>query len=1490
MWQEESDDSSNDSEDDIMKAAHDAEESENIELSHVEGAQAGSNHGSDYEHSEVESHESEEEKSSVSSSSEENSDSTPPRAKKNNSRRLDEDTRRLLEENNYLRRSSRCKTQEVEKMKAEVEDSESGDSEGSWSEGEEPKRKKAKSNKKKSPSYKGIRNASRKNVDYTEKDTDEDIDENDVLEWEEEKPIPSDSLPVAPVETIERVIKYRIGVIGATGSHTTCYNSEKNDPLANLDKTRTEDQYLIKWVGWSHLHNTWESESSLMASGVGGIKKVHNFVKKQKQIDLWRRTADKEYVEFFDCEQFMNEQLCEEYTKVERIVAHQVSREKSSLGASGTEYFVKWNGLSYSDCTWEDEKLLPAERLTEYHRRIENFKQPNKNAAALRRRPKFVKLEKTPDFLREGGEGNYGRDLRDYQLEGLNWMLHAWCKNNSCILADEMGLGKTIQSISFLSALTHRYEVYGPFLVVVPLSTMAAWQREFVNWASDMNVVVYMGDSSSREQIRQFEWYNPCNKKLKLNACLTTYEILLKDKSFLGSFEWAALAVDEAHRLKNDESLLYKCLSQFSCDHRLLITGTPLQNSIKELWALLHFIMPDKFESWEEFEYDHNDKDHKGISALHRKLEPYLLRRVKKDVEKSLPPKLEQILRVDMTAQQKQYYKWILTKNYRELSKGVKGSINGFVNLVMELKKCCNHASLVRHYDYHEGEAQARLQQLLKSSGKLILLDKLLCRLRETGHRVLIFSQMVMMLDILQEYLQLRRFPSQRLDGSMRADLRKQALDHFNAEGSTDFCFLLSTRAGGLGINLATADTVIIFDSDWNPQNDLQAMSRAHRIGQTRQVNIYRLVTRASVEEEIVERAKRKLVLDHLVIQRMDTSGRTVLSKTNAGSVPFDKHELNNILKFGAAELFKESEGEEQEPEVDIDRILLGAETRDAEEENVGPMDLLSSFKYANFVIDEERDVAEAAAQKRDDWDQIIPEDQRAKVEEEERQKDLAGLELAPRNRNKQFTERNVTAEDDDGDNSSDSETDASKRRKKKAWGDFSSAEIKKFVRAFKKFAMPLERLEALAQEAELEDRSTSEIQKITEALLDGCKKCEDDYNSKKENVKEKDKKDGDKVKDKGPTFKFAGVIDVNVKQFRKMHTDLKPLHDALSGPSSSDFKAPPRARPQKGWDVEWSSVDDSALLKGVYKYGMGSWESIKMDPDLGLAEKIFLKDKVKKPQKTNAQQRVDYLLKLMNTKPATTNNERKRKAPEHPNNVVEKKSRNVKFTKEWLEEQLFLLKINKSAYAHDLDNTNDRPFTQCVKMMRSVQKYIKRLAQGDTESDLAKCLCRLGDNCRDQLGLMIKKRPETNLEKWYNYLWIFLSRFVSKEPNEMLLSYRELIRAKSKGREHKSKDRVDKTTGREKKAEKEKRSDKEKKAEKEKRSDKEKKDKDKDRGSSKDHKDRKEHKSHRRDKDREKDNHERKDHGKQSSKPKSGHNHEVEREKVLHLSTLSSH
>uniref|UniRef100_A0A670J9W6 Chromodomain helicase DNA binding protein 2 n=1 Tax=Podarcis muralis TaxID=64176 RepID=A0A670J9W6_PODMU len=410
--------------------------------------------------------------------------------------------------------------------------------------------------------------------------------------------------------------------------------------------------------------------------------------------------------------------------------------------------------------------------------------------------------------------------------------------------------------------------------------------------------------------------------------------------------------------------------------------------------------MPEKFELWEDFEDDHGKGRENGYQGLHKVLEPFLLRRVKKDVEKSLPAKVEQILRVEMSALQKQYYKWILTRNYKALSKGTRGSTSGFLNIVMELKKCCNHCYLIKAPEENEREnRQELLLSLIRSSGKLILLDKLLSRLRERGNRVLIFSQMVRMLDILAEYLAIKHYPFQRLDGSIKGEIRKQALDHFNADGSEDFCFLLSTRAGGLGINLASADTVVIFDSDWNPQNDLQAQARAHRIGQKKQVNIYRLVTKGTVEEEIIERAKKKMVLDHLVIQRMDTTGRTVLDNNSGRSNtnPFNKEELTAILKFGAEDLFKELEGEESEPqEMDIEEILRLAETRENEASTSATDELLSQFKVANFATMEEEE-AELEEKSQKDWDDIIPEEQRKKVEEEERQKELEEIYMLPR-------------------------------------------------------------------------------------------------------------------------------------------------------------------------------------------------------------------------------------------------------------------------------------------------------------------------------------------------------------------------------------------------------------------------------------------------------------------------------------------------------------
>lgn len=544
------------------------------------------------------------------------------------------------------------------------------------------------------------------------------------------------------------------------------------------------------------------------------------------------------------------------------------------------------------------------------------------------------------------------------------------------------------------------------------------------------------------------------------------------------------------------------------------------------------------------------------------------------------------------------------------------------------------------------------------------------------------------------------------MDGSIRGDLRKQALDHFNAEDSKDFCFLLSTRAGGLGINLATADTVIIFDSDWNPQNDLQAQSRAHRIGQTKQVNIYRLVTKGSVEEDIVERAKRKLVLDHLVIQRMDTTGRTVLSKNAVAtnSMPFNRDELNAILKFGAEELFKEREADDEDPEVDIDDILQRAETREMEQHSMGD-ELLSQFKVANFSIDEESTLdfpnrpatsKTGADHTHKSWDDIIPENERRKVDEEEEKE--RNKSLAPRQRNRvvQKMARNEDIEDEEwnkdkktkkGDGESESEESSDddrprgpKKPKKLALYGFTEAEVRKFVKSFRKFAQPLTRLESIACDAELEEHSRKELQLLAEALENGCRKAVEDYTQASlSQDKENSAEVGDgKRRDRGPVCKLGGV-EVAVKPMLKAQADLEAM--ALVVPAEASerrkFKLPCRVKPQRTWDVDWTEDDDAALLRGVYEYGFGSWERVKMDPDLSLIEKILPTDKMKKPQAKHLQTRADYLLRCLQkrvesvTPHSTPNNGVKRPKFEDLKSSEKKKEKRLKKSNEISEEKI---------------------------------------------------------------------------------------------------------------------------------------------------------------------------------------------------------------------------
>lgn len=919
---------------------------------------------------------------------------------------------------------------------------------------------------------------------------------------------------------------------------------------------------------------------------------------------------------------------------------------------------------------------------------------------------------------------------------------------------------------------------------------------------------------------------------MKFNAVLTTYEIVLKDKAYLAQLPWAVLMVDEAHRLKNGESLLYRTLCEFETNHRLLITGTPLQNSLKELWSLLHFIMPYKFDDWESFEKEHDQAANKGYNKLHKQLEPFILRRVKKDVEKSLPAKVEQILRVEMTTIQKQYYKWILTKNYTALRKGIKGSVTSFVNVVMELKKCCNHASLTKPID----QAQDTLTNLIKGSGKLMLLDKLLVRLKETGHRVLIFSQMVMMLDIIAEYLQHRRFSFQRLDGSIKGDMRKQALDHFNAEGSQDFCFLLSTRAGGLGINLATADTVIIFDSDWNPQNDLQAQARAHRIGQKNQVNIYRLVTKGSVEEEIVERAKKKMVLDHLVIQRMDTTGRTVLDKGSKTGTPFSKDELNAILKFGAEQLFQEDDNE-GEDHCDIDEILRRAETH---EEAARPGDeLLSAFKVASFSMNEEEaDIPEPEVKPEvKDWDAIIPEDLRLKVEQEEKEKEMADLYLPPRtsrsqnqnnansspekalgnealNKKARGKKRKYKNESDDSDYEDDDGRPSKKRGRPKGHGKdglkgFTDGQVRKFLKSLKKFPCPLLRIDLIAQDAGLTDKSSSDLKKLGELLINGCKNAIAEQKANPQSggpIKEEPEptmddvagEEGDaktkkpqKIREKGPIYKVCGV-NVNARTMSIALEELEPLADMMPFDESQrkQWKFDLKAKATQ-YDVEWGPEEDTRLLLGIWEFGMGAYDKIR-EVDPLLKEKIFLEGE-KKPTLKHVSQRADYLLRvikkhqlIMKTKaPKTVKESKKKKGGKNkkdenaentnPNSgkkgsgedtavaaadSTEGKKKRAPRKKKDTGPMHFAAKAEPTP-VNVLGDLDPVIFNECKEKMRPVKKALKSLDNPDPNMDereqiehTKRCLIQVGDRIQECLMTYTDKEQ---VKEWKRFVLNFI-------------------------------------------------------------------------------------------------------------------------------------
>ncbi|XP_046390688.1 chromodomain-helicase-DNA-binding protein Mi-2 homolog isoform X3 [Ischnura elegans] len=758
-------------------------------------------------------------------------------------------------------------------------------------------------------------------------------------------------------------------------------------------------EFFVKWQEKSYWHCDWITELQLDVFHPAMYRYYY------RKSDMDEPPKLEEPLDEYDLrmkkireanadEQSLEDKFYKYGIKPEWLIVHRIINHKT-LRDGRTMYLVKWRDLGYDQATWEEENNdIPAlKRAIEYYqdlrascnadllaskkgkkgkgkktktRELQEEEgdrtprrytpPPDKPSTDLKK-----KYEKQPEFVDQTGMA-----LHEYQLEGLNWLRYSWGQGIDTILADEMGLGKTIQTITFLYSLYKEGHCRGPFLVSAPLSTIINWEREFETWAPDFYVVTYVGDKDSRVVIREHELSfeegavrggNKASKikasSVKFHVLLTSYELVSIDAACLGSIDWAVLVVDEAHRLKNNQSKFFRILNSYHIAYKLLLTGTPLQNNLEELFHLLNFLCQDKFNDLSAFQNEFADlSKEEQVKKLHDMLGPHMLRRLKADVLKNMPAKSEFIVRVELSPMQKKYYKYILTRNFEALNAKGGGQQVSLLNIMMDLKKCCNHPYL---FPAAAQEAPTSINgtyevgALIKASGKLVLLSKMLHTLKDQGHRVLIFSQMTKMLDILEDFLEGEGYKYERIDGSITGSQRQEAIDRFNAPGAQQFVFLLSTRAGGLGINLATADTVIIYDSDWNPHNDIQAFSRAHRIGQSNKVMIYRFVTRNSVEERVTQVAKRKMMLTHLVV-RPGMGGRG----TN-----FTKQELDDILRFGTEELFKEEEGKEDEAihydekAIDdlLDRTKLGIEQK----ENWAN-EYLSSFKVASYVTKEGED------------------------------------------------------------------------------------------------------------------------------------------------------------------------------------------------------------------------------------------------------------------------------------------------------------------------------------------------------------------------------------------------------------------------------------------------------------------------------------------------------------------------------------------------------
>ncbi|XP_076939652.1 protein CHROMATIN REMODELING 19-like [Bidens hawaiensis] len=524
-----------------------------------------------------------------------------------------------------------------------------------------------------------------------------------------------------------------------------------------------------------------------------------------------------------------------------------------------------------------------------------------------------------------GGDSGFQPLLKPYQLVGVNFLMLLYRKKVAgAILADEMGLGKTIQAITYLTLLNHLEDDPGPHLIVCPASVLENWERELKKWCPSFTVLQYHGAARSAHS-KHLNSLSKSRMPPPFNVILVCYSLFERhsaqqkdDRKVLKRWKWSCVLMDEAHALKDKNSYRWKNLMSVArnANQRLMLTGTPLQNDLHELWSLLEFMMPDLFETEDvDLKKLLNAEDTELIIRMKSILGPFILRRLKSDVMQQLVAKVQRVEYVHMEPEQRNAYQEAI-QDYRaaasaRMAKSANLPRRQISNYFVQFRKIANHPLLVRRiytdkdvvrfakmlhpkgvfgdectldrvieelksYNdfsihrmllyYGDGNSENLSDEHVLMSAKCRALAGILPTLVHGGHRVLIFSQWTSMLDILEWALDVIGVTYRRLDGSTQVTERQTIVDTFNNDMSINAC-LLSTRAGGQGLNLTGADTVIIHDMDFNPQIDRQAEDRCHRIGQTKPVTIYRLVTKDTVDENVYEIAKRKLVLDAAVLE-----------------------------------------------------------------------------------------------------------------------------------------------------------------------------------------------------------------------------------------------------------------------------------------------------------------------------------------------------------------------------------------------------------------------------------------------------------------------------------------------------------------------------------------------------------------------------------------------------------------------------------------------